>query len=211
MEQQVEKPAVQLKERRNREVELLKAALNVFARKGYAAASVQDVADAVGVLKGSLYHYIDSKEDLLFRLFDTAHVEHEQLMAEVQALDVDPLERLRVYLERDVQKTLLNHELTTLYFRDWRNLTGERLQKLVDRRRQYDHFFRQLVAQAYDSADLTPTMDLRYIASFVIGGTNWVAEWYREDGPDSADVVAKGYADLAMASILGSAEKKARA
>jgi DNA-binding transcriptional regulator YbjK len=56
--------------RRNRSDEILQAAIEIFHQKGYAAASIQDVADTVGVLKGSLYHYIDSKEDLLARIFE---------------------------------------------------------------------------------------------------------------------------------------------
>ena len=55
-------------DRRNREHEVVEAAVKVFYEKGYAASTIQDVADVVGVLKGSLYHYISSKEDLLFRI-----------------------------------------------------------------------------------------------------------------------------------------------
>src|SRR5258708_3329722 len=119
----------QPRERRNRYDEIIQAALRIFAEKGYAATSIQDVADAVGVLKGSLYHYIDSKEDLLFHIFDDAHAEAEKLMAEVDNLDADPVERLRFYLEASVRRTLGNLPLQALYFRDWRHLTGDRLDK----------------------------------------------------------------------------------
>ncbi|WP_235490550.1 helix-turn-helix domain-containing protein, partial [Frankia sp. AvcI1] len=94
MKSRREKATGQPTDRRNREAEILQAALEIFARKGYAAASIQDVADAVGVLKGSLYHYIDSKEDLLFQIFDNAHVDAERLMTELDALEVDAVERL---------------------------------------------------------------------------------------------------------------------
>jgi AcrR family transcriptional regulator len=193
----------QPKDRHNRQDELVQVALEIFAEKGYAATGIQEVADAVGVLKGSLYHYIDSKEDLLFQIFDDAHVEAEQLMAEVDALNIDPIERLRFYLETSVRRSLQNLPLQTLYFRDWRYLTGERRDKLAARRRQYDHYLRGLIAKAYEHAGLKTGINLRYVSSFVIGGTNWVADWYRSDGPDSAEEVARSYADLAMAAVLG--------
>src|SRR4051812_25001793 len=60
------RPGSAKSKKRNREAEVIDAAVEVFFEKGYSAASIQDVADRVGVLKGSLYYYIDSKEDLLF-------------------------------------------------------------------------------------------------------------------------------------------------
>jgi AcrR family transcriptional regulator len=194
---------VQPRDRRNREAELIPAALKIFAEKGYAASSIQDVADAVGVLKGSLYHYIDSKEDLLFQIFEDAHVDAEELMREVDLLDVDAIERLRIYLERSVRTTMSHLELTTLYFRDWRYLTGDRRDKLVERRRGYDQYLRKLITACYEQAGIVSPIDTRYVSSFVIGGTNWVADWYRRDNDESADDLAIGYANLAMAAILG--------
>ena len=62
------------RQRRNRSQDVLEAAVRVFHKKGYASSSIQDIADEVGVLKGSLYHYIDSKEDLLARLFEDSAI-----------------------------------------------------------------------------------------------------------------------------------------
>jgi AcrR family transcriptional regulator len=191
------------RERRNRDPEMMDAALRLFARKGYAAASVQDVADAIGVLKGSVYHYIESKEDLLFRIFHEAHLQNEALMAEIAALDVEPQERLRAYLERTVLTTLKNIERTTLYFRDWRHLTGKRRETLARDRARYDQFLRQLIEAAYKAEGLKSPVDLKHVSSFVIGGTNWVADWFRPGGTDTVESVAADYTTLAMTAILG--------
>jgi AcrR family transcriptional regulator len=191
------------RERRNRDPEMMQAALRLFARKGYAAASVQDVADAIGVLKGSVYHYIESKEDLLFRIFHEAHIENEAVMAEIAALEVEPQERLRAYLERTVLTTLKNIERTTLYFRDWRHLTGKRRETLTRDRARYDLFLRELIEATYKAEGVKAHVDLKHVSSFVIGGTNWVADWFRPGGPDTVESVAADYTALAMAAILG--------
>jgi AcrR family transcriptional regulator len=206
MKPKVQETDAPLSGRRNREPEIRQAALAIFAEKGYGAASVQEVADRVGVLKGSLYHYIDSKEDLLFQIFEAAHKDSETMMQELDALDLDPVERLRTYLERGVSNTLENLELQALYFRDWRYLTGERRAQLVERRRQYDRYLRNLIDAAYKHKGLSGTVNPRFVASFVIGGTNWVADWYTPDGQHSAAEVARSYADLALAAVLGVAE-----
>ena len=81
--------------RRDREV--IDAAAKVFYRRGYADASVQDIADELGILKGSLYHYIDTKEDLLFRLLSETHDDVHAILDEVAEMpDLEPLERLHL-------------------------------------------------------------------------------------------------------------------
>src|ERR1700679_3195574 len=78
-------PATPKGRRRDREV--LRAATTVFYERGYASATVQDVADALGMLKGSLYYYIDSKEDLLYRLLLEIHDGVDEVLAEVEAAE----------------------------------------------------------------------------------------------------------------------------
>jgi AcrR family transcriptional regulator len=193
------------KVRRNREQEVLEAATRIFASKGYAATSVQDLAEAVGVLKGSLYHYMDSKEDLLFTILHQAHAENEQLMRDITALEIGPVGKLRTYLERSLRTTLENVDRTSLYFQDWRRLSGERLEILVEQRRQYDAFLRQLIRAAHESLDIKAELDIKYMSSFVVGATNWVADWYRSTDSRTADEVVRNYTDLAMATIVAGA------
>src|SRR4051795_7441902 len=89
--------------RKRRDEEVLDAAARVFARRGYSDASVQDVADELGILKGSLYHYIATKEDLLYWLLEGVHADVELILEEVsQADDLSPLGRIELYARRQV-------------------------------------------------------------------------------------------------------------
>ena len=203
MSKQIKVAKTTPRQRRNRDAEMMRAALQLFAQKGYAAASMQDLAVAIGVLKGSVYHYIGSKEDLLFRIFQDAHLESEALMQEVTALIAEPKERLRIYLHRSLLVSLNNLERTSLYFRDWRQLTGERRETLVRHRAEYDHFLWRLIKAVYESEGIEDHIDIKHVSSFVIGGVNWVANWFRPAGPDLAESIAKDYTMLAMAAILG--------
>lgn len=194
------------RERRNREPEMMAASLQLFARNGYAATTVQDIADATGVLKGSIYHYISSKEDLLFKIFLDAHVEADALMRDILALDVSPLERLRTYLERTLHTTLHNTERTTLYFRDWRHLSGERHEALANYRIQYDRFLRKLIKEVSASEDIRLDVKVRHVSSFILGATNWVADWFTPENEQSIEIIIKDYAALAIAAIMGAAK-----
>ena len=189
--------------RRNREIDVMDAAVDVFWRKGYAAASVQDVAESVGVLKGSLYYYISSKEDLLFRILDDVHEQSRKILDEVVELDATPLERLRIYMERHVEWYLDHVEEVTVYFRDWRYLTGERLELVTKRRRGYDRVIRELIRSAQDAGEVDPGIDPKYASFFLLAAVNHVPEWYRRDAGDSPPHIASAYADLAVGTLLG--------
>jgi AcrR family transcriptional regulator len=199
------------RERRNREQEVLEAAIDLFFRKGYASASIQDVADQVGVLKGSLYYYIDSKEDLLFRIFQESHRQASEIVAEARALEASPLDRLRFYLERYVRWYLENVERVSLYFSELRHLTGERAATVRDQRDLYDGFVRDCIEGAKRDGVLAADVDVRYMTFFLLGAVNEVPTWYRRHGKDAPEQIAAEYADIALGALRGYERSRAPA
>ena len=194
--------AKQVAERRNRDPEVMAAAIKVFHSKGFAAATVQDVADEVGVLKGSLYHYISSKEDLLFRVLKESHDQAAGIMAEVTALDVAPLERLRAYLQKMHLWYLNNHERASVYLNQSRHLTGANREEVRTQARNLEHFLRELLAEARGSGALRQDLDLRLAAYFLLGALNSLPNWYRPDRGYSPETIATTYTEMALRSLL---------
>ena len=189
--------------RRNRDQEVIDAAIQVFSRKGYAAASMQDVADAVGLLKGSLYHYIDSKEDLLFRIFDESHRQAMEIVDDVVSLDLPPLERMHTYFERYVKWYLDNVERVGLYFNERRYLQGPRRTTVVTQGRFYARFVQDMIEEARAAGSVPPDVDPRFSAFFIMGAVNTLPDWYRPDGPESPAAVARRYADMTVQVVTG--------
>src|SRR5207248_7148396 len=101
---------------RERGEQVYAAALRLFREKGYHATSMQDIAAAVGLYKGSLYHYIGSKEDLLVRVFERAM---GSLLAEVERIAADPslqpLDQLRLVIQAHVCAVAENLDALTVY------------------------------------------------------------------------------------------------
>jgi AcrR family transcriptional regulator len=191
------------RERRNRDAEVVDAAVQVFWKRGYAGASVQEIADIVGVLKGSLYHYFGSKEELLARIFQEAYEESEKVMASVSDLENPPLDRLRIYLDRYIKHFLDYPERAQLYFRDWRYLTGPYLERVVQQRRTYNHFVRVMIEEARDRGEIDSEIDTRAATSFILGAIHNIAEWYRKDIGDTVENIAKVHSALAVAALRG--------
>lgn len=194
--------------RRNRSQEVYDAAVEVFYEKGFAAASVQDLADRVGVLKGSVYHYISSKDDLLTQIFDGAHSHAVRIMDEVMALNAPPLERLHEWFERHLRWQLEHVEEATIFFREWRFLTGDRRRVVLRRRDSYESFIRELIEACQDAGDVSRGLNLKYAVFFLLGGVNAVPEWYRRTGPDTPSRIATAYADMAVGLLTGTRPTK---
>jgi len=188
--------------RRNRSDEILPAAIKVFSEKGYAAASLQDLADAVGLLKGSLYHYIDSKEAVLFEILQGSHVQAVEIMVATDALDLEPAERFRSYVRSLTLWYLSNRERASLYFTEWRYLTGEYHDTVLQQRREFLGYVRQILAEA-KRRDLTrPDIDINLASLFVMSAVNSVPIWFRPTGPTTAEETADEVAALACATVF---------
>ena len=194
--------------KRNREAEVIEAAVEVFAEKGFQSASIQDVAAKVGVLKGSLYYYIDSKEDLLDRIIEDVHQRSTTILSEVQELGLTPLETLRTYIERHVEWYLSNLAEVSVFFREWRHLTGERFETARQRRSGYEAIIRDLISESQKVGAIDKSVDPKYAAFYVLAAVNAVPDWYSSDGPDSARHIAEEFADMTVGLLVGTKARK---
>jgi TetR/AcrR family transcriptional regulator, cholesterol catabolism regulator len=184
-----------------REQEVLDAASKVFYALGYADASVQDVADELGLLKGSLYHYIDSKDDLLFRLLDETQQEVQAILDENAALEgAGPLERLRQYVIRLVAYMTQNVANMTIYFHDMDQLSERRRTDLYRRQGQHRRYVMGLIEQAQEQGEVDASIDAKLTVNFMLGSMIWAHHWFPA-GRFTAAEVSSGAADFVMSSL----------
>ncbi|MCW2983846.1 MAG: TetR/AcrR family transcriptional regulator [Conexibacter sp.] len=166
-----------------RDAEVLAAAADVFARRGYAAATVQDVADALGILKGSIYYYIKSKEDLLARLVDEIHDEFDELLEGVAALEgMDPVERIAEYVRVHVEFNLRNSVRVSVYYNDLEHLGEANRKRILRRRRAHDDYITDMVLEAQREGLVDRDRDPRLLAYGVFAVMVWPYRWYTPRG-----------------------------
>jgi TetR/AcrR family transcriptional regulator, cholesterol catabolism regulator len=194
------------RQRRNRRQDVLEAAVRVFHQKGYASASIQDVAAEVGVLKGSLYHYIDSKEDLLARIFEDSADQFTAMLEEASGLDERPVERLRSFARACSLWYLQNIERVAIYATEWKHLTGKRRKQVVRIREDYERRLASLIGEVVDAGEASPHLDVNFATYFIFGALNGLPAWYRRRGPDPAEKIADAWAELIVATVVGSGE-----
>jgi AcrR family transcriptional regulator len=163
--------------------EILDAAIQVFYERGYADATVQDVADAVGILKGSLYHYIKTKEDLLFQLFELVHEQVELIKDAAESAEgLDPVQRLEMYVDRQVEYNLANIQRISVYYHDLGLLGPERLAYVRAENRAHNLFVTKLIEEAQSQGLADDSCDPRMLANCVFSTIIWTYRWYRDGG-----------------------------
>jgi AcrR family transcriptional regulator len=186
---------------------VIEAAVCVFHKKGYASASIQDVAAEVGVLKGSLYHYIDSKEDLLARIFEDSAGHFMEMLEEASGLDERPVERLRSFGRSCSLWYLQNIERVAIYATEWKHLTGKRRKDVVEIRETYERRLADLIGEVKAAGEAAPELDVNFATYYIFGALNALPDWYRRRGPDPAERIAGSYADLIVNTVVGGARQ----
>jgi AcrR family transcriptional regulator len=161
-----------------RRTELTRAAARLFAEKGYHGTSIGDLAEALGVQKGSLYAHIESKADLLWE------VAREGAVAFHAALDAVPdegpvVERIRAALRAHLRVVAEQLDVATVFVREWRYLEGERREEFVAERRRYEERFRALFREGRELGELRTDLDDATAALLALSAANWAYTWLR--------------------------------
>lgn len=196
------------KERGKRYKELLDTAIKVFSRRGYSVATIQDVADEFGVRKGSLYHYIDTKEDLLYQIIKDADEAMSIIISEVAELDAEPIERVRIYIEKLLNWYLEHVEHAKVTFHEWMHLTGDYLKEETKQRKDYEKFIKDMIIECQRNGDISADVDVHLASLYLLGAINAAPEWYRRDGRLGPSELAAAYAAMTVGMLKGTESTK---
>jgi AcrR family transcriptional regulator len=161
-----------------RRAELTRAAARLFAQKGYHGTSVGDLAEALGMQKGSLYTHIDSKADLLW---DVAREGSEAFHAALDAIPEDGpiLERIGAALRGHLRVVAEQLDIATVFVREWRYLEGERREQFLAERRRYEERVRALFREGRELGQLRTDLDDGTAALLTLSAANWAYTWLR--------------------------------
>ena len=169
--------------RSERRAELERAATQLFARRGYHAASMEALAQAVGLRRGSLYTHIAGKSELL-----AATVEHgseafnDALDAGLAAAPDDDAVRLRRALSAHIGVVASQPDAAACFLWEWRHLEGSERERAIALRDAYEARIRELLEDGVASGALRADLDTPYATLAFLSLGNWTATWYRPGG-----------------------------
>jgi AcrR family transcriptional regulator len=178
---------------------LLSIAVEVFNVRGYDGTSMEDLAQAAGITKSSIYHHVSGKEELLRLAVGRALDGLFAALDEPGAQDGRAADRLEHVIRRTCLELVDNLPYVTLLLRVRGNTAAER--DALERRREFDHRVASLVADAVAEGDLRADLDPRLTARLVFGMVNSVSEWYRPDGGYTGPAIAQALAELVFSGL----------
>jgi AcrR family transcriptional regulator len=174
--------------------ELTRQAARLFAEKGYHGTSVGDLAEAMGVQKGSLYAHIDSKADLLWDVArDGAAAFHAAL--DTVPDDAPATEKIRLALRAHLRVVAEQLDVATVFIREWRYLEGDRRDEFLAERRRYEERFRALFREGRELGGLRTDLDDATATLLALSAANWAYTWLRP-GADTDELADRFYAFL---------------
>ena len=185
-------------DRRNEQI--YEAAARLFYEKGYASTSLQDLADSVGLQKGSLYHYISSKEDLLFSITEHSHTFFMELVVN-QALEGTPSERLEELLYRHAKFAADHFLLTAVFYNERSALSPEHRSHVIATRDSYEALLRELIEAGQQAGEFAQDIDVKIGTLGILGMINWIHHWYHPDGSVDSEQIARMLARMAIRSL----------
>lgn len=184
----------------NKQSDIMQAAIRLFQQKGYHATSMQDIADAVGLQKGSLYHYISGKEDLLVVIMHDALSQYITRLAEIKALELPVRQRLEMAVRSHLTGIAENLGMLTIFLRESYALNPDQQQTINVESDRYNRMFEELFAEGIASGEVR-NLDPKFATRVVLGSCNWSYRWFRPEGSQSIDQMADFFIDLLFNGI----------
>jgi TetR/AcrR family transcriptional regulator, cholesterol catabolism regulator len=204
--------------------EILRTAARLFQQQGYDATSMNDVAAALKLSKGGLYHHFQSKDEILFHIMSHAmDITEARVINVVRRIDAAGAtaagrtdvtradvteERLRTLIRLHIEVVLSpeDREITVMLHEN-HPLPPALRRKINARKKDYLHFVEHLIADVQRNAErkgnsLSPVTP-RAAALALVGMINWIYQWYKPDGPLTGEAIVKQYTDIFFRGAIG--------
>jgi AcrR family transcriptional regulator len=183
--------------------EILRTAARLFQQQGYDATSMNDVAAALKLSKGGLYHHFQSKDEILFDLMDHAmDITQERVINPVRDI-ADPEERLRMLIRLHIEVVLSvrDREITVMLHEN-HPLPPSLRRRINTRKKDYVHFVESLIAEVQRARQSKGTISPRAAAFALLGMINWIYQWYRPEGTLQEEDLVRQYTEIFFAGAL---------
>lgn len=190
------------KRRRSREIteeSIYATASRLFAARGYSATSLQRIATEVGVHKSTIFHYVDSKEDLLAVVLDRAFSSYVSSLQAIMTRTDDSRSRLEAAIRNHIDFVIDHGSEVQIFIRERQRLGGRLGRFYLKMTERYQELFTELVHDAM-KAGAVPAGNPTLTARLMLGGGNSIVEWYYPEGTLTPEDITTHYVELILRS-----------
>ncbi|WP_242677433.1 TetR/AcrR family transcriptional regulator [Streptomonospora litoralis] len=177
------------------------AATRLFAEKGFDRTSVQEIVGAADVTKGAMYHYFDSKDDLLAEIYARVLRLQMSRLSEIAGEQGPVAERVGRAAADVVVSTIDNLDDATISYRSLHQLSAEKQREVRAQRRRYHELFRSLITEGQDEGVFTDRVPADIVCDFYFGSVHHLSTWYHPEGALSPQQIGDHYARLLLDAL----------
>jgi len=186
-----------------RKEEIISVACKLFVEKGFEKTTMKDIADTIGVFKGSLYHHINSKAELVYEIFMRSLPETTELLREVRTSDLEPEQKFRKIMEVHFQNILT-------YSLDYQVLLSERRHMLEPKQERevrrgmklYEDEILDVIEEGIKAKVFRDDLNPRVVLGGIMGIGNSLHKWFSPAGPLTYDEVTQTYIEFFLNGII---------
>jgi AcrR family transcriptional regulator len=168
--------------RDNKYEKILSVSAHLISHKGYAGVSLQEIANKVGLHKSSLFHYINSKEELLLRIFERVS---KELFLNLENIEKDaslkPEEKLKKAMDNHLDLMVKYFDYANIFINQLGSLPKKRQKVFIERRKKYEKDFERIIVEMKKKGYFR-NLDIKIVRLGIFGMLNWVLRWFRNGG-----------------------------
>lgn len=189
------KPANGKRERLTQKA-IVAAAAELFARDGFGATSLEDIAAVLGVTKGAFYYHVKNKEEILRLIYLMVLTASEEPLRKIVEADLPPAEKLRRAVEHQAAVAADRSPAMTVFYREHPHLTGPFSREILLRKKAYERYFEQILEEGQAAGTFQPAIDPKIATFGLLGMCNWLSQWYRSEGQYTPQQIADMFMNM---------------
>jgi len=183
----------------NKRRALIEAAVELMSRRGYRGTSLKEIARELGISEPALYHYFDSKEEMLFTIYlDTLNLSLEKIRS-IRESDGSPEEKLRRVIG-EFTRVVTENKMFVIFFREKDELSPENWKRITRGEREFVAAISDIIADGIKDGtfkELSPTV----LTFGILGMTSWVYRWFRPDGPLTLEQLIEVFSEMIIHGV----------
>ena len=177
---------------------IVAAAVDLFHVKGYQATSVREIVDAAGYTKGALYHYFNSKEEILLEIHDAFMSYGLARGREIVAGNHSPRQALALVMRELLRQVSLYRPHMTIFLQETRLIDFERYPEAKDKRDEWEDIVVKIIERGIAEGEFRSVPSARVLSFGVTGTCVWAYHWLNDDGPMHIDEIADMFVDMVL-------------
>jgi len=179
---------------------IARGAASLFRKQGYAAATLRQIASAIGIKSGSIYYHFDSKQDILFQIMDSTLCELTSIVEEGITKIESPLQKLYAAIDTHIRYHIDNLDYTYAADTEIRSLNEENLKIIIAKRKRYENIFKEIIIEVTTNST-TRIINTKLTTLALLQMCTGLSLWFQKDGELSIQDVIDQYYQLVLSGM----------